>query len=115
MTSRTKHWIKFSIRWGIAVVGICWVVTKINFTDRVKVLDPETGRPVYAQVLDNAKEDQANFRILRHNPDGSTREDTVSRDDVWAAPDRKSVEVDTPGGGAVQRRDLLAVRRAGGR
>jgi uncharacterized protein (TIRG00374 family) len=80
----------------------------------VRVLDTATGRPDYAQVLDDAKEDQVSFRILRHNPDRTTREEVVSRDDVWGAPDRKSVDVRTPSG-ATQHRELLAVRRAGGR
>ena len=59
MTPRTKHWLKFSIRWGIAVVGITWVLWSITFRDRVTVLTAGTNLPQYAQVLDNAGEDQA--------------------------------------------------------
>jgi uncharacterized protein (TIRG00374 family) len=114
MTSRTKHWIKFTIRWGIAVVGIVWVLWSITFRDRVTVINPSNGRPEYAQVLDDAREEQSQYRILRRNPDGTTREDTVSRDEVWGAPDRKSVDIQTEGG-KTDHRKLLAVRRAGNR
>lgn len=114
MSPRTKHWIKFTVRWGIAVVGIAWVLWGITFRDRVTVLNPTSGRPEYAQVLDDAKEEQSQYRILRKNADGTTREDTVSRDDVWGAPDRKTVEVQSEGG-KTDHRKLLAVRRAGNR
>jgi uncharacterized protein (TIRG00374 family) len=112
MTPRTKHWIKFTIRWGIAAVGIVWVLWGITFRDRVTLINPTTGRPEYAQVLDEAKEDQLNFRILRKDPNGTTHEDTVSRDEVWASGDRKTVDVQAPEGGKTENRKLLAVRRA---
>src|SRR4051812_18853676 len=114
MTSRTKHSLTFSIRWGIAVAGIVWVLLQIKFHDLVTVIDPATGRPESAQVLDDAREDQPVYRILRHNKDGSTREETVSRDELWSSPDRKFVDIQKPDG-STEHRKLLAVRRAGGR
>jgi uncharacterized protein (TIRG00374 family) len=109
MTPRTKHWLKFSIRWGIAVVGITWVLVSITFRDRVTVLSSPTNLPVYVQVLDDAGEDQPTYRIARKTPDGKLVEE-VSRDELWVRPDVKSVDVIPKEGGDPVRHKLLAVK-----
>src|SRR4051812_6501186 len=110
MSPRTKHWLKFSIRWGIAVVGIGWVLWSITFRDRVTVLQPGTNLPEYAQVLDNASEDQSTYRVIREDNAAKTVED-VSRDELWVRPDRKYVHVlPESGTGEPERRTLLAVK-----
>ena len=115
MTPRTKHWLKFSIRWGIAVVGITWVLWSITFRDRVTVLAAGTNLPVYVQVLDDAAEDQSTYRIARSTAGaGEKVVEEVSRDQLWVRPNRKTVDVRNDAGG-VERRKLLAVKPGGGR
>lgn len=109
MTQRTKHWLKFTLRWGIAVIGIGWVLWSITFRDRVTVLNPATNRPVYVQVLGDAREDQATYRIRRDTPAGKVEEE-VPRDALWVRPDVKSIEIVTRPGAEPVRRKLLAVK-----
>lgn len=113
MTPRTKHWLKFSIRWGVAVVGIVWVLWGITFRDRTTVLQPGTNLPIYVQVLDDAKEDQPSYRIA-HYVDGVRRVEEVTRDELWVRPDRKTVELRTEQA-KPEHRTLLAVKPVGGR
>jgi uncharacterized protein (TIRG00374 family) len=112
MTPRTKHWLKFSIRWGIAVAGIAYVLWGITFRDRVTVLDPATQRPEYFQVLNDAREDQPAFQIKRHTAGGDVVEE-ISRDELWVRPDLKKVQIAQEGGGEVSRK-LLAIKPAAG-
>ncbi|HEV8290268.1 MAG TPA: hypothetical protein VGP94_00025, partial [Tepidisphaeraceae bacterium] len=49
MNQRAKKWIKFVLRWGIAVVGIWWVVAQMEFRDRVWIVDPK-NHPVPAKL-----------------------------------------------------------------
>jgi uncharacterized protein (TIRG00374 family) len=80
----------------------------ITFRDRVTVLAAGTNLPVYVQVLGDAREDQAIYRIRRLTPGGSVDED-VARQDLWVRPDVRTVNVVKEGGGSV-RRTLLAVK-----
>ncbi len=110
MSEQGKKWVKFAVRWGIAVAGIAWVVLNISFRDRVTVRDETTGRPVHLQVLNDAKEDDARYLVVPMGPDGqklAPRE--VSREELWVGPDRKAVQLRAPDGrGNVL--NLLAVR-----
>lgn len=113
MTPRQKHWLKFTIRWGIAVGGILYVLFGITFRDRVTILAAGTNLPVYAKVLGDAAEDQAAYRIERDTPAGPVVEE-VSRDALWVRPPVKSVDVAIDGAAEPVRRKLLAVKPAGG-
>ncbi len=113
MSPRTKYWLKFSIRWSVAVVGIGYVLWGITFRDRTTVLDPATSRPDYVQVLGDANEDQAVYRIAR-DVGGVKEVEDVPRDQLWAHPDRKAVDVRLESG-QVERRKLLAIRPSGGK
>ena len=108
MTSRQKHWLKFSLRWGIAVAGIAYVLWGITFRDRVMVLDPATGRPDYAQVFEDATEKQSVYRIAR-TINGVRVFEEVSAEQVWVRPDYKAVDVRNPDG-SQQHLKLLAVK-----
>ena len=110
MTQRTKYWLKFTIRWGVAVGGILYVVFGITFRDRVTVLDPATNLPVHVQVLGDAGEGQATYQIEGDSPAG--RE--VPRDALWVRPNVKKVDVIPAPGAAPVRRTLLAVKPSGG-
>lgn len=110
MSPRTKHWLKFTIRWGIAVAGIAYVLWGITFRDRATVLDPITHRPIYARVLDDASEDQTVFHI-EIDTAGVRRVEEVGRDRLWVRPSSKHVEIRGEDGKPV-RRKLLAVKPA---
>lgn len=116
MSPRQKNWIKFTVRWGIAVAGIAYVLWGITFRDRATILAAVTNRPIYVQVLDDATEDQATYHIARSDPSGQgkTVED-VSRDDLWVRPDLKAVDVRGGAGGAKEHLKLLAVKPAEGK
>lgn len=106
MTDRTKKWLKFAVRWGIAAFGVWWVLSNINFTDRVLVLDPATNRPRYAAALDFARDNAPQYRIqLKGEPSR-----VIDRTEVWLRPDRASVDVRLTDGAKPVRRKILAVR-----
>jgi uncharacterized protein (TIRG00374 family) len=109
MTPRKKYWLKFTIRWGIAVLGIGYVLWGITFNDRVTVLDPVKNLPEYARVLDEATEDQKTpYRIQRETAGVPVIEE-VRRDQLWIRPDRKHVEIKTESG-TVEHRTLRAIK-----
>jgi uncharacterized protein (TIRG00374 family) len=106
MTDRTRKWLKFTVRWGIAALGVWWVVSNINFTDRVLTLDPATARPEYVAVLDDAKEEAAEFRVAARG-EAPRR---VERGDLWVRPDRASIQVRLAEESDPQKRKLLAIK-----
>ncbi len=102
MNLPTKHWIKFALRWGIAVVGIWYVLWNINLSDRVMILDPASGRPVYRRVVNNASDGDVTFTLAANGQAGTG----VNRDQLWTPPDRKKVRLTETG----QTVTLLAVK-----
>lgn len=110
MDARVKKWASFVIRWGIAVVGIAWVLNNTSFHDRMLILDPATQRPLEVRVLGDARDSDLTFRIVdRHSANGASR--TISRDQVWTRPDRSKVKIITIKGVERSMR-LLAVHPA---
>ena len=108
MTPRTKYWLKFTIRWGIAVLGIGYVLWGITFRDRVTVLNAR-NLPEYARVLDEATETQKTpYRIQRESAGVPVTEE-ITRDQLWIRPDRKHVQVITESG-ATEQRTLKAIK-----
>src|SRR5262245_4924387 len=105
MTDRTKKWLKFTVRWGIAAFGVWWVLSNSNFTDRVLVLDQATNRPRYVPAVD-AQEDAAEFIIA---PKGEEPR-RVRRDELWVRPDRSAILVKTAPEATPEKRKLLAVK-----
>src|SRR5690606_29807652 len=87
MKPGTKKWVKFCIRWGIAIGGIWYVLAHINLHDRVMVLDADSGTPAYLRVLDEPGEDERVYRVVM--ADGTV--ESIDRDQVWTSPDRKKV------------------------
>ncbi|MGA2497627.1 MAG: lysylphosphatidylglycerol synthase transmembrane domain-containing protein [Tepidisphaeraceae bacterium] len=81
-----KKWVKFALRWGIAVGGIWWVFSQITLRDHVLVLNAEK-RPVTASLAARALESSPNFEI--HDPATGQRR-VVTRQDVVNAPEKKN-------------------------
>src|SRR3954462_5936176 len=93
MNQRAKKWIKFVLRWGIAVVGIWWVLAQpdMQFRDRVWILD-QKQHPVPARLsaYPDKGEQAAAFEI--YDPvDGHKR--VVPRKEVVSRPDQKELAV----------------------
>lgn len=91
MNQRAKSWIKFVLRWGIAVVGIWWVVAQMEFRDRVWILNTK-NHPVPAKLTayPDKGEQSAVFEI--YDPvDGHKR--VVPRNEVVSRPDQKEMVV----------------------
>jgi glycosyltransferase 2 family protein len=63
MNQRVKKWLTFVLRWGIAVVGIWWVISQITWRDRVTTLDAQ-NRPVVERLADNQPLNGGSFTLL---------------------------------------------------
>jgi uncharacterized membrane protein YbhN (UPF0104 family) len=96
MSQQVKKWLKFVLRWGIAVVGIWWVMSQITWRDRVTRLDA-ANRPVVERLADNPPLDVPTFKLL----DGRT----LNRSELVNQPDQKSVTL----GGQREPAALLAL------
>jgi hypothetical protein len=83
---------KFLVRWGIAVVGIWWVISKMSWKDHVLALLPGQSMPVKNVVLasDHAT-DQDEFYPVIDPRTGATI--TLSREQVINEPDRPNLTV----------------------
>jgi uncharacterized protein (TIRG00374 family) len=103
---KKKRWWSPVLRWGIAVVGIAYVLWIMPFNDRVRVLDAR-GELGHVRVWNDATDADPVFVVV----DGATH---VSRDELWTKPDRAKVVVPDPAnpkeGKAYK---LLAVRPVG--
>ena len=91
MNQRAKSWIKFLVRWGIAVGGIAWVLLQpdMQFRDRVWILDPK-NYPVPARLSDYPdKGEQSAVFEIRDPWTGHKR--TISRQEVINRPDQKEM------------------------
>src|SRR5437016_5958097 len=84
---RASKWLKFILRWGIAVVGIVWVVNQMSFWDKILVLD-SNGIPRPMTLTDpTATENQSEYRVVG-------RETPVPRSETVNKADRKKVLLD---------------------
>ena len=85
-----KKWLLSILRWGIAVVGIWYVLSNISLTDRVTYLSP-TSQPVTARLAEPAPEEyhRSTIFMVRDPDTGQVVEKT--RKDLVNPPDQKSV------------------------
>jgi glycosyltransferase 2 family protein len=87
---RIRGWLKFSLRWGIAVVGIWYVLSNLSLHDRVMILGPDNV-PVEARVVGTAPERfEQGTQITVIDPPTGDRV-TKTRHDLVNKPDQKSV------------------------
>src|SRR5688572_9963002 len=87
---QVKRWVKFALRWGVAVVGIWWVLSNISFHDRVMVLGPD-NRPVEAKVVGAAPERLEPWTTLTVTDPVTGKPVTKTRLDLVNKPDQKTV------------------------
>lgn len=82
MSQKRKKWLTFSLRWGIAVIGIWWVLSQITWRDRVTTLNA-LNRPVSQRLAGTPPLNAQQFTLL----DGQT----VNRSELISLPDQKTV------------------------
>jgi uncharacterized protein (TIRG00374 family) len=110
MKSRIVSWTKFILRWGVAVVGVAWVLHNTSFHDRVLVLD-KNNLPVQERVYNDAQDSDSRFLVSE--PDSGAQTHWVTSNQLWTRPDRRSLPVQTPGG--VKSAKFLAYHPGDGR
>jgi uncharacterized membrane protein YbhN (UPF0104 family) len=93
MDKRAKKWLSFTLRWGIAVVGVYWVLANISWSNRVLVVSPKTGWPVSVKLVGPAKQSDPQFEII----DELGKPTTVLRDYLVAKSDRQKIVVHRDG------------------
>ena len=98
-----KKWTTFTLRWGIAVLGIWWVVSKTPFRDRLLLVDPQ-NQIVSVRVLNEPAEHDPRFEII----DSAGHKETIKRSTVWTKPDKGSVSLGSPRD--EKKAKLLAIR-----
>jgi uncharacterized protein (TIRG00374 family) len=106
MHKSVKHWTMFILRWGIAVVGIWYVIANISWRDRALILDPQTHRPIEVRLAQPADDHFARIWIL--DPIDGTKHQ-VFRSDLVNAPDQKHVTVKNLDGQGTRSAALLAL------
>ena len=74
MKTKFGKWTKFTLRWGIAVLGITWVLAT-SFQEWVMVLNFK-GHPMQVRVIDGAGENAKAF--VRYYTRAA-----IWRDQVW--------------------------------
>ena len=95
-------WVKFGLRWAIAIGGIAWVVSQLTIRDRVYVLtETEDGRLVLldAAVVELEQSGDANSELLVHYEDPRTgARERAEASQLLHGPDRKQVTLYTSQG-----------------
>jgi glycosyltransferase 2 family protein len=84
-----KQWAMFCLRWGIAIVGVWYVVAHMSLRDRAWViLDHASNRPQQVSLERTVGEEATQFPVI----DPITgKELDVPREDVVNEPDQKTV------------------------
>jgi glycosyltransferase 2 family protein len=84
-----KHWLMFGLRWGIAVVGVWWVVAHMSIRDQAWViLNHATNRPVQVSLESSVGENAATYPVIVPSTGNVV---DVPREFVVNEPDQKTV------------------------
>ena len=106
---RAKRWATFAVRWGIAIVGICYVTGKVSLSDRVMIASPVDGWPVSAIVLGESSEAGVNYRIADPFSTSPGRQIlTVEPDHLLVRSNQQDVWVNEHG--QTLKREVLALK-----
>lgn len=100
MKTTLKKWAKFTVRWGIAVFGIWYVLAKTSFHDRVIILG-DGDKPVSVRVVDGTQDSNRVFQQY-----GGLA--LIQRNQVWTPAERSSVDILGPNG-APEKAKLVAI------
>jgi glycosyltransferase 2 family protein len=104
--AKAKKWLKFLLRWTIAVVGIGWVILNTPLYDKVTIIDPQTMRPTKVSLAREFPDGAPEASII----DPVTRRvRTIPRSELVNSPDTKTVIVSDSLTGQTVKRHLLAL------
>jgi len=99
MKPKTKKWVKFGFRWGIAVLGIFYVLKNISLHDQVIIQDTEDGKPNYVRLYA--------MRDGMYTVAGMGGKE-IPESDLLVRGDREKVRIQTDRG--VEQLDLLGLK-----
>jgi len=89
------NFLKFLVRWGIAVIGIWWVISKMSWYDHASVLLPGRPMPVLCRIdSQHAGDNDLIFRVLDPQTGAALN---VPRDEIVSEPDKPSLRVSENG------------------
>jgi glycosyltransferase 2 family protein len=86
---------KFVIRWGIAIVGLCWVVLNMSWHDHALALLPGQSMPQTVTLADATQGEGDLFYKVIDPATGKTLQ--LSARNILSAPDRKNLQVHEDG------------------
>jgi uncharacterized protein (TIRG00374 family) len=97
MRQDMKKWLTFSLRWGIAVVGIWWVLSQITWRDTVTTLNA-SNRPQILRIEGFPPLDAQELPV--HQSDRATigGRSQINRSELVSRPDTNKVTLGTKGG-----------------
>lgn len=102
--SAVRKWLKFTLRWGIAVVGIWWVLSNVSLHDRVMMLAPG-NLPIEARVVGTVPERIGRATRITVIDPATGEQLGLAADDLVNKPDQKTVTLSASG----QKVQLLAL------
>jgi uncharacterized membrane protein YbhN (UPF0104 family) len=109
MAPATKKWLKFFLRWGVAVLGVWFVVKNISLHDTVRVQDPTDGRPVTVRLAEPATNDNVAFQVEWPDADGNITKRTLSRSELIARSQYERVTI-LAADGSKRKVDVLGLK-----
>ncbi|MFT3787937.1 MAG: lysylphosphatidylglycerol synthase transmembrane domain-containing protein [Tepidisphaeraceae bacterium] len=91
-----KNVAKFVLRWGIAIVGIWYVLSNLAWYNYVLVADAKTGLPDKLRLVTPAQDGDATFSVYQRGDDHAWHPHTVDRSRLIARPDYDRVTLRDP-------------------
>src|SRR5208282_1024412 len=89
MRKQTLPILKFTVRWGIAVFGIWYVVSKMSWHDRIWAVPPGESAPQWMTVVgETAQETDNAFQVI--DPRNGA---IIAHEEVVARPDHPRLEI----------------------
>lgn len=86
----------FILRWGVAIVGIWWVISFLSWNDHVRAVLPGSDQPELLRLADqNARDDSLIYKVIDPRT-GSVV--AIPRDQTMSDPDRKEEPITSAGG-----------------
>ncbi len=102
-----RNLIKSLLRWGIAAIGIYYVLTNLSWSDYVLVMNPDGTQPMKVPLARPATESDGSFIVLMPGEAGNV-EKALTRNDLLVRPDRDKIKI-RDASGAIKQLDLMAL------
>ena len=95
--SKAVAWAKFLLRWGIAIVGIVWVISGLTLRDRVYLLQETDGQPRVLDVALDAPFEAGTDQTFTYLDPETNEPKTADASLLLNGPDRKTVQIGVDG------------------